>query len=69
MKHIELKRIERLSRKELKQGILDCFEYGLEANPIDRLAVLQQGEFYSRELDRRHESKQVNALFLKWGEQ
>jgi len=56
MEHLELKEIENMSKKQLKRAIQDCFEYAPEANPVDRLAVLQEAQFYSQELDRRHDS-------------
>jgi hypothetical protein len=56
MKYIELKAIDKMSRKQLKQAVLDCYEYAPEADPIDRLAILQEAQFYSRELERRSDS-------------
>jgi hypothetical protein len=56
MVQITLQEIENMSRKELKQAIRACFEYAPETSPVDRLAVLQEAQFYSRELERRSDS-------------
>jgi uncharacterized FlaG/YvyC family protein len=56
MQELSLKRIDKLSRKELRQAIEDCFEEAPETSPVDRLAILQEAQFYTRELERRHDS-------------
>jgi hypothetical protein len=56
MQEIKLKQIDKLTKTELKQAVADCFEYGPETSPVDRLAILQEAEFYTRELDRRSDS-------------
>jgi hypothetical protein len=45
-----------MSRKELKRAILMCFEYAPDADAINRLAVLQEAQFYTQELERRGDS-------------
>jgi hypothetical protein len=49
--------IDKMSRAELKRAIVMCFEYAPDATPINRLAVLQEAEFYTRELERRADSR------------
>ena len=56
MQEVSLKRIDKLSKKELRQAIEDCFEEAPERDPVDRLAILQEAQFYTQELDRRHDS-------------
>jgi hypothetical protein len=56
LKETSLEVIEKMSRKELKRAMLMCFSCAPEAQPVDRLAVLQEAQFYSRELERRHDS-------------
>jgi len=56
MREISLENIEKLSRKELKAAIVNCFQYAPDASPVDRLAVLQEAQFYTRELERRSDS-------------
>jgi len=56
MEYIELKEIDNMTRTQLKLAIKGCFEYAPEANPVDRLAVLQEAQFYSRELESRRDS-------------
>jgi hypothetical protein len=45
-----------MSKKELKDAIQACFEYAPETTAVDRLAVLQEAQFYTRELERRSDS-------------
>jgi hypothetical protein len=56
MQVTSLGNIEKLNRKELKAAIEACFEHTSEVSPVDRLAVLQEAQFYMRELERRHDS-------------
>jgi hypothetical protein len=56
MAHTELKLIDKMSKKDLRQAIQACFEYAPETDPVDRLAVLQEAQFYNRELERRSDS-------------
>jgi hypothetical protein len=42
-----VKIIGKMNRKELKQAILMCFEYAPDADPVDRLAVLQEAHVTS----------------------
>jgi len=56
MRQISLKNIDSLTKEELKRAIEDCFDYAPEATPVDRLAILQEAQFYTRELERRHDS-------------
>jgi hypothetical protein len=56
MQEINLANIDKLSKKELKLAIEGCFEHAPDASPTDRLAILQEAEFYTKELDRRSDS-------------
>jgi hypothetical protein len=56
LKETSLEAIGKMSRRELKRTILMCFEYAPDADPIDRLAVLQEAQFYTQELERRSDS-------------
>ena len=56
MEYIALREIENMTRKQLKQAVRDCFDYAPDASPIDRLAILQEAQFYARELERRSDS-------------
>ena len=56
MEHIELRNIENMTKKQLKEAAKGCFEYAPEAAPVDRLAILQEAQFYTRELERRNDS-------------
>jgi hypothetical protein len=56
MADLQLSRIEKMSRKELKLAIENCFEHAPETSPVDRLAILQEAQFYTRELERRSDS-------------
>ncbi len=56
LKETSLGVIDKMSQAELKRAIVMCFEYAPDATPIDRLAVLQEAEFYTRELERRRDS-------------
>ena len=56
MRELRLNNIDKLSKKELKQGIENCFDYAPEADPVDRLAILQEAQFYTRELEHRRDS-------------
>ena len=61
-----LKRIDQMSKKQLKVAIEHCFDYAPKASPIDRLAVLQEAQFYTRELERRSDSRvSVRDLVLE----
>lgn len=57
MEHIELNEIEDMTSKQLKRAIQDCFEYAPEANAVDRLAILEEAQFYTRELENRRDSR------------
>jgi len=66
MQNVNLESIDKLSKKELKRAVLDCFEHARDASPIDRLAVLQEAQFYSRELERRADSRtSIRDLILE----
>jgi hypothetical protein len=52
-----LANIAKMTEEELELAIVGCFEYAPDASPIDRLAVLQEADFYRRELDRRHDER------------
>jgi hypothetical protein len=55
-----------MTEEQLEHAIVDCFEYVPDASPIDRLAVLQEADFYRRELDRRHDDKvELRSLLLE----
>jgi hypothetical protein len=56
MRVLELKQIDKMTKKELKLAVEDCFEHAPEVDPVDRLAILQEAEFYTRELERRSDS-------------
>ena len=56
MEILSLTQIDKLSRKQLKRAIEDCFEHAPEADPTDRLAILEEAQFYTRELERRSDS-------------
>jgi hypothetical protein len=64
MLEINLTQIDKLTRKQLKKAIENCFEYAPEASPVDRLAILQEAQFYTRELERRDDSRISNRDFL-----
>ena len=57
LKETSLRVIDKMSRAELKNAIIMCFEYAPDATPIDRLAVLQEAQFYMRELENRRDSR------------
>lgn len=57
MQELKLENIEKLSKTELKLAKVDCFETAPEADPVDRLAILQEAQFYTRELERRIDSR------------
>lgn len=57
LKETRLEVIDKMSRAELKQAIVMCFERAQEVTPIDRLAVLQEAQFYTQELERRSDSR------------
>ena len=66
LKQTSLGVIDKMSRAELKRAIVTCFEYSPDATPIDRLAVLQEAEFYTRELERRADSRtSIRDLILE----
>jgi len=46
-----------LTKEELKQGILECFEEAPESEIADLLGILQEAQFYTRELERRSDSR------------
>jgi hypothetical protein len=56
LKETNLKVFGQMSRRELKRAITSCFEYAPDATPVDRLAILQEAQFYTRELERRSDS-------------
>jgi hypothetical protein len=53
---MKLEDYENWDKKKLRQMIDDCFEHAPEAEPVDRLAVLLEAQFYTRELERREDS-------------
>jgi hypothetical protein len=66
LKETSLGIIDNMSRAELKRAIVMCFEYAPDATPIDRLAVFQEAEFYTRELERRADSRtSIRDLLLE----
>jgi hypothetical protein len=56
MQVLRLQNIKKMSKEDLDTAIGNCFEYAPEATPIDRLAVLQEAQFYARELERRDDT-------------
>lgn len=55
-----------MSKQELKRAIDNCFDYAPDADPIDRLAVLLEAQFYTRELERRSDSRvSIRDLILE----
>lgn len=58
MRELKLQNIAKMSDKELKVAIEDCFDYAPEATPVDRLAILQEAQFYTRELERREQQRE-----------
>ncbi len=65
-KELKLSNIKLMTEEQLEHAIVDCFEYAPDASPIDRLAVLQEADFYRRELDRRHDDKvELRSLLLE----
>jgi hypothetical protein len=56
MEETSLKVIDKMSRAELKRAVMLCFDYAPDATPVDRLAVLQEAQFYTQELERRRDS-------------
>jgi hypothetical protein len=56
MEHLMLQDIKKMSEEELNIAIKNCFDYAPEATPIDRLAVLEEAQFYTRELERRDDA-------------
>jgi len=66
LKETSLKVIDKMSRAELKRAIMICFDYAPDATPVDRLAVLQEAQFYTQELERRRDSfTSVRDLLLE----
>jgi hypothetical protein len=53
---MKLEDYENWDKKKLRQIINACFEHAPEADPVDRLAVLLEAQFYTRELERRSDS-------------
>lgn len=53
---IRLQDIKKLNDEDLDLAIQNCFDYAPETSPIDRLAILQEAQIYSRELERRDDS-------------
>ena len=46
-----------MSEDELEIAILNCFNYAPQTTEVDRLGILQEAEFYTRELARRQDDK------------
>jgi hypothetical protein len=66
MKELKLANINKLTNDELKQAIEDCFEEAPDTAPVDRLAILQEAQFYQTEIDRRHGSwVELRSLVLE----
>jgi hypothetical protein len=53
---VKLEEFEKWKKKELRQRIDDCFEHAQETEAEDRLAVLLEAQFYTRELEHRNDS-------------
>jgi hypothetical protein len=58
MKELKLQNIAEMSNEELKIAIDSCFDYAPEATSVDRLAILQEAQFYTRELERREQQRE-----------
>jgi hypothetical protein len=58
MQELKLQNIAKMSDEELKIAIEGCFDYAPEATPVDRLAILQQAQFYTRELEHREQRRE-----------
>jgi hypothetical protein len=56
MRELKLDNINKLNKEELRHAIADCFEYAPDATSVDRLAILQEAQLYTRELERREDS-------------
>jgi hypothetical protein len=53
---VKLEDYENWNKKKLRQIINACFEHAPDAEPVDRLAVLLEAQFYTREMERRSDS-------------
>jgi hypothetical protein len=66
VRELKLANIKDMTKEQLELAIGNCFEYAPDASPIDRLAVLQEADFYRRELDRRHDDRvELRSLLLE----
>jgi hypothetical protein len=54
---VKLEDYENWDRKRLRHTINECFEHASNADPVDRLAVLLEAQVYTRELERRSDSR------------
>lgn len=54
---LKLENISKMSKEELRIAIAAALEHARESSPIDRLAMLQEAQFYTRELEHRHDSR------------
>src|SRR5258708_40039075 len=58
MQELKLKNNAKMSDEELEIAIEGCFDHAPEASPVDRLAIIQQAQFYTRELERREQQRE-----------
>jgi hypothetical protein len=58
MQELKLQNIAKMSDEELEIAIEGCFDHAPEASPVDRLAILQEAQFYTRELERREQQRE-----------
>ena len=56
MAELKLQNMKMMSDGELEIAIANCFDYSPETTPVDRLAILQEAQFYTRELERRNDA-------------
>jgi hypothetical protein len=62
MHEVKLQNIAKMSDEELRIAIEGCFDYAPEVTPVDRLAILQEAQFYTRELEHREQQREWNSI-------
>lgn len=56
MAELKLQNMKTMTGIELEIAIKNCFDYSPQTTPVDRLAVLQEAQFYTRELECRNDA-------------